>query len=174
MDFITYLLFVIIVGSLIGILFVIFYNKIQTELLRLKQTESELDESLRSKYDLLNNMCEIIKYDTDEFTRLKNEDLSSFEFSRDLKELEKVIENNLKETKKGKKGNNLDEKNTELKNLNIKLRAQEKYYNEIITSYNNLVKKFPSNIVGKILKLDEKKYFDNKDLNDEVENDFKV
>ena len=50
----------------------------------------------------------------------------------------------------------------------------EKYYNENTTIYNNLVSKFPSKIVAKILRLKEKKYFDGKDMYDKNIKDFKI
>ena len=52
--------------------------------------------------------------------------------------------------------------------------AARKYYNDIITDYNKLVRKFPTIIVAKIHKYNLKNYFDGKDMNDEIINDFKL
>lgn len=52
--------------------------------------------------------------------------------------------------------------------------AYRKYYNDIITDYNKLVRAFPSNIVSKICKFKERTYFDGKNMNDEIYNDFKL
>ena len=52
--------------------------------------------------------------------------------------------------------------------------AFRKYYNDIITDYNKLVKSFPSNIIALIFKFKDKLYFDGKDMNDEIVDDFKL
>ena len=52
--------------------------------------------------------------------------------------------------------------------------AFRKYYNDIITDYNRLVKKFPSNIIALFFKFKAKAYFDGKDMEDEDTKDFKL
>ena len=52
--------------------------------------------------------------------------------------------------------------------------AFRKYYNDIITNYNKLVKSFPSNIIALIFKFKSKLYFDGKDMSDEDTKDFKL
>ena len=54
------------------------------------------------------------------------------------------------------------------------LRACKKYYNETISEYNKLIRKFPYNLIGKILKYDEKTFFDGKNMNDNDIKDFKL
>ena len=58
--------------------------------------------------------------------------------------------------------------------MNESLSAYKKYYNENIVDYNKLIRKFPYNIIGKILKYKEKMFFDGKDLNDDNIKDFKL
>ena len=48
------------------------------------------------------------------------------------------------------------------------------YYNDNISIYNKLLKKFPSNIVASLSKYKEKLFFDRKDMSDEDYNDFKL
>ena len=62
----------------------------------------------------------------------------------------------------------------ELRLLDDSLKAYIKYYNENVSSYNVFIRKFPYNLIGIILKYKEKKFFDNKDLNDDNINDFKL
>ena len=52
--------------------------------------------------------------------------------------------------------------------------ALRKYYNDIITEYNKLIRKFPSNLVALISKYKEKTYYDGKNMNDDIINDFKL
>ena len=73
------------------------------------------------------------------------------------------------------------EKSTEIKKIkgqineiDLKLDNEIDYYNENISIYNSLLKKFPSNIVATVCKYKEKLFFDRKDMNDEDYNDFKL
>ena len=52
--------------------------------------------------------------------------------------------------------------------------ACRKYYNDIVTDYNEYIRTFPSNIVGKLCHLKQRTYFDGKDMNDDILNDFKL
>ena len=52
--------------------------------------------------------------------------------------------------------------------------AARKYYNDIITDYNKLVRTFPSNVVAKICGYKIKTYFDGKDMEDDDIQDFKL
>ncbi len=56
----------------------------------------------------------------------------------------------------------------------IETAIHRKYYNDIITDYNKLVRRFPSNIVAKLSGYKLKTYFDGKDMNDEIIKDFKL
>ena len=42
------------------------------------------------------------------------------------------------------------------------------------TVYNSLVTKFPAKVIAAVLQLNEKKYFDNKDMYDDNIKDFKI
>ena len=59
-------------------------------------------------------------------------------------------------------------------NLNTKINAHKKYYNESTSIYNELITKFPSKILSIILRLDEKNYFDGKNMYDKNIKDFKI
>ena len=48
------------------------------------------------------------------------------------------------------------------------------YYNDNISVYNTLLKKFPSNIIATFCKYEEKLFFDRKNMNDDDYEDFKL
>ena len=52
--------------------------------------------------------------------------------------------------------------------------AARKYYNDIITDYNALVRKFPSNVVAKLSGNKIRPYFDGKNMEDKNIKDFKL
>ena len=62
----------------------------------------------------------------------------------------------------------------EINDMDESLSAYIKYYNENIVGYNTFIRKFPYNIIGIILKYEEKMFFDGKDLNDDNIKDFKI
>ena len=165
----------------IGIIYLTTYNKYQDYIIRINEVESKIDDYLRDKFDTIlklnNNIKEKIKTKkelVDDISNIKDKDISSFDLDRKLIEaLNKInfVKDNYDELDK-------DEEVIKLlyniEDIDESLRACRKYYNETITEYNKLIKKIPYNIVGKILKYSEKTYFDGKNMNDEITNDFKL
>lgn len=172
-------LMIVIIISLIMIFYSLVYNKIKTQILRINSVESEIDESLRVKYDLIVKIISEIKQvdktvkfkDVD---KIKDEELSSFEFERKLTDLESLIYTARNDNNKLLKSSVVNDLWYDISNINTKIRAEKKYYNESTTLYNNLVTKFPNKLLALLLKLKEKKYFDGKDMYDENIKDFKI
>ena len=52
--------------------------------------------------------------------------------------------------------------------------VNREYYNRNIAEYNKLIAMFPTNIIAKIGKYQEKLFFDKKDMSDDDYNDFKL
>ena len=159
----------------------IIYNKFQDYIIRINEVEGKIDESLRNKYDdimKLNNIIkEKIKTDkelVDDLSNLKNEDKTSFEIHRALIDSFNKIDFVKKQYKELKNSKEVDELYNDISDIDESLSAYIKYYNDNISLYNKFIRKFPYNIIGIILKYREKKFFDGKDLNDEITNDFKL
>ena len=175
-----YILVIIIAICLILIWYVSVYNNYQNYIIRINEAESFIDTTLRKRFDLLNKSIEIIKANTKEtevlniIDELKTMKISNFDLDRKLYDA-------INEFNKYKE--NYDElRNTE-SFLKIELGlfvseseivAARKYYNDIITDYNKLVKKFPSNIVAKVSRYKTRTYFDGKDMEDDDTKDFKL
>ena len=62
----------------------------------------------------------------------------------------------------------------QIDDIDIKVDNSIDYYNDNITTYNTMIKKFPSNIVATFCKYKEKLFFDRKDMSDEDYDDFKL
>lgn len=180
MNLFQIILFIVIIVIIVLFIYAYFYNKITTQMLKINAAESEIDSSLRYKYDLLVSLVnEILQADKDNkdfknIDDLKDINVSSFEFERRLVDIESKIESIKNENSKLLKSSSFNNNLHEIYNINTKIRADEKYYNEKTTIYNNLVSKFPSNIVSRFMKLKEKKYFDGKDMYDKNTKDFKI
>ena len=157
------------------------YNRFQDYIIKLNEVESKIDDTLRNKYDSLiemnNIMKETIKTNKviiDNLTKIKKEEISSFDLDRKLQEALSKVNFIRKQYKELHDIDNLNKLAYDIEDMNESLQAYKKYYNENIVKYNELIRKFPYNLIGKILKYDEKKFFDGKDLNDDNIKDFKL
>ena len=165
----------------LGIIFASSYNKFQVYVIRINEAETNIDSVLRKRFDLLNKSTEIIKAvtKTDEdvlsqVEKLKSKKLSNFELDRKLYDCIKEL-NKYKELYPKLKSNESFLKiDVDLNESEAEITAFRKYYNDIITDYNKMVKSFPSNIVALFFKFKSKLYFDGKDMSDNNIKDFKL
>ena len=171
----------IIIIFVIGIIYITTYNRFQDYIIRINEVESKIDDNLRDKFDYILKLNNIIKEKiktskklVDDLNNLKDENISSFDMDRKLVEaLNKVIF--VKDKYDELDG---DEEVSKIlyniEDIDESIRACKKYYNEQVKDYNILIRKLPYNIIGKLLKYNEKTYFDGKNMNDENINDFKM
>lgn len=154
--------------------FSITYNRIQDCIIRINEAEVNIDSVLRKRFDLLNKSIGIIKNTTktedeilDIIVKLRTRKITNFELDRNLYDAINEF-------------NSYKEKYKELKNceeyLKIEINlfeseseivALRKYYNDIITDYNKLIKSVPSNIIAIIKNYNIKPYFDGNNLEDD-------
>ena len=170
---IAILIFIIICMFLIWL--ISGYNRFQTFIIRINEAENFIDTTLRKRFDLLNKSVAIIQEKADDkkvMTRiisLKDKKVNNFELDRELYECINDF-NRYKE-----KFPELTDNETFLKiDLNLseseaEIVAARKYYNDIITDYNKLVKRFPSNMIALVFRYKVKMYYDGKeDFDDKV------
>lgn len=162
------------------ILYILTYNRLQKNMIRIKEAESQIDDTLRKRYDILVSMENIINEELNlkqnNFEEFRNDNLkiSNFEFDR---RLTKIFD-----TFNKIKTDYPDDLDTEsFRNLLVDIKINEEkneasktYYNKYTTKLNMLIKKFPSNLVARIHGIREHLYFDNKNMNDDDILDFKL
>ena len=175
------ILILIVLIALLAFFYSIIYNKFQDSIIKLNEVEGKIDETLRNKFDSLLEMNNIIKESintkkaiVDDITKLKEEEISSFELDRKLSEALSKINFVRKQYDELHNIEQLNKLSYDVDDMDESLAAYKKYYNENIVEYNKLIRKFPFNIIGKILKYKEKNFFDGKDLNDDNIKDFKL
>lgn len=180
MNIFIYSVSIFIIICFILIAFAVIYNKYQNYIIRINEVDSNIDSVLRKRFDLLNKSISIIKANSEEkevlemIVKLRSRKLSNFELDRAL--YDAINEFNIYKEKYPDLGNSESFIKIEL-GLNeseIDITALRKYYNDIITDYNKLVRTLPSNLIGKVFKYKEKTYFDGKNQNDNIVNDFKL
>ena len=167
------ILLLIITISVCLVVFVTTYNHFQDYIIRINEAEESIDAVLRKRFDLLNKSIGIIKANTKEenvlsiVKDLKSKKITNFELDRKLYDAINEF-NEYKEKYDKLKTNeaylkidiNLFESESEIV-------ALRKYYNDIITDYNKMVKSLPSNLVALIRGYKTKAYFDGNEIETE-------
>ena len=157
------------------------YNQFQALIIRINEAEANIDSVLRKRFDLLNKSIDVIKTNTKtendvlgQIVKLRSRKLSNFELDRKLYDGLKEFEKYKEEYPKLKSSESFMKIDISLNESEAEIVAFRKYYNDIITDYNKLVKSFPTNIIALVFKFKNKLYFDGKDMNDEIVDDFKL
>lgn len=179
--FITIVSAIVGIGGLLAIIYILIYNKIQVLNIRVNESETIIDEELRKKYDLILQSEAIIKKTTKkeitlfkELKDLKTKEISTFEFERKCCEgynLIKQIRSDYENLEKNDEFSNII---NSILDCNEKLEAAKSFYNKYTSKLNEVIKKFPSNIIALIHQVKVKTYFDGKDMFDEEIEDFKL
>ena len=180
MNVLIYSLSICIAVCLILIWYANIYNRYQSYIIRINEAEANIDSTLRKRFDLLNKSIGIIKSNTDKekvldiIVNLRSKKLTNFELDRKLYEAINEFSKYKEEYPKLKKHEEYMKVDLGLSETEAEIVASRKYYNDIITDYNKLVRTFPSNIVAKISKYKVRTYFDGKDMEDDIIDDFKL
>lgn len=165
-----HIIIIVIIILLFLIVFTYFntYNKFQDYIIKINEVENKINDALNNKYDIIlklnNNIKEKIKTKknlVDDLSELKKDEIDDFKLDEILTEaMDKVnfVKENYSSLDDDKE---VDELLIQIEDTDESLRACKKYYNETITSYNELFNKFPYNIVSKILKYEKKEEFKN-------------
>lgn len=179
------LLGIIIVMCLIIGIYITLYNKLQDYVIRINEVEAILDSNLRDKYDNINRCVSLIKSSEfideevdkkmfEEIVKLRTRKISNFDLDRKLVEANNnfiSLKEKYKELKENKEIISISKK---LEELDEAIIVNRDYYNRNIAEYNKLVAVFPTNIVARVCKYEEKLYYDKKDMSDDDFNDFKL
>ena len=181
-SFLIVLFIIIVVLIILGIMYIYFYNKISDTIIRVDEAENRIDNNLRDKYDLLNKCVSLIKgkieLDDKEFKDLlvlKTKKLSNFDLDRSLVKSHNELINTYEENNKDLRDS--DELYKSMKQIELideELVTLRNYYNANIANYNKMITKFPTLIIARIKKYQERMFYDLKNMKDEDYEDFKL
>ena len=159
----------IVCGVLFLLLFTLFVikgNKLKVLNLKVNEAENEVSDILKEKYSLLQNINTVLKSKgkedlLKELEIIDVDKINSIELNKNLAKFDKTI-TELAEYNKEIVFDEEEEKlfDNLLKVNNSRL-AVEKYYNDNALKLNELIDKFPSNIISKFKKYDERELFSN-------------
>ncbi len=180
MTTIIFILITLILGSLILILFANIYNNFQTLLIKINESEANIDTTLRKRFDLINKAVGIIKttVEIDEsldlIEKLRSKKISNFELDRKLYDAINDFYNTIETHNELKTSEAILKIQFSLNESEQEIQALRKYYNDNITYYNKKVAKIPSNLIALLFGYKSKLYYDGKNMNDDITNDFKI
>ncbi len=177
--YVSIILIIIIIIGMIGLLYVITYNDMVSYKIRIEKAEGIIDEKLREKYDLIATMNIAIKkvvtkkdYLKD-YIDLKDKRISNYEMDRKLIEAMNIILE-VKNDYEQLDNKDFNKQLKKIEEINEILTSCKNYYNKNTTELNKIIRKFPSNIVAKIHRYKIKPFFDGKNMQDAVIDDFKL
>lgn len=174
------ILLIVIGVCLFLIWYINIYNRFQTFIIRINEAEANIDSVLRRRFDLLNKSIGIIKSTTQLeevlpiITKLKSKKISNFELDRSLYDAINEYTIYKEDYKELMKNDSFVKIDISLNESEAEIAALRKYYNDIITDYNEVARTFPSNIVRKISRYKIRPYFDGKNMEDDDIEDFKL
>ncbi|CDF11946.1 uncharacterized protein BN778_00992 [Mycoplasma sp. CAG:776] len=173
-------LIILIIVCLIGIYYAISFNKLNDLKTKIHEAEMIIDESLRTKYDTLIRVSNHIRTHMEnnknyfkEYEKLKETNISNFDMDRKLNEGYTLILKMMDDLKLNE-DEELNQDIDSIQRLDEKLTAAKNYYNKNTSEENAIVRKFPTNIIARIHGFKVKLFFDGKDMDDEIIDDFKM
>lgn len=161
--YIYIILSIIIVLGLFGILLLTIYNKYQVCAIRCDEASNNIDILLDKKYDVLKRVVDVIKDEVktkdkfDSFDAIDINNISRYELSELLDHCQGIIYEYLDNDDKLRENEVICELDSE--DIMNDLEAMISYYNDNVVLYNKLIKCFPSNIVGKMYRFEEKEFY---------------
>ena len=174
------LIVITLVICLIVFMGVMYHDKLSFLNIKLKNIEEKINSTLIKRKSLIQDSETIIKevLNTDKqiyenLTEINNQSINMMELDRKL--LIYINEFYLIKDKYKKLQNNENFKQIAyaINETEDKLNAYKEYYNDNAAKYNELIQKFPLNIISFFKKRKEKNFFDQKSINDNDYNDFK-
>ena len=174
-------LFIIILVGALGIFYVYQYNKLQHSKTKIDHAECLIDEALRAIYDILVKADKVIQSEVGGdktyfkgLDKVKDEEISNFDLDRKLTEYITLLEKIKLDYPDLTSNKGFKEVLNENKKAGDKLQASKSYYNKYTSELNDLIRTFPSNIVARMHAINIKPFFDGKNMEDEIVDDFKL
>ena len=179
MNVFGFILIIVIIVALLAMYYILTYNKLADYKLKLDKAEGIIDESLRKKYDLIAKINILVKkvvtkkdYLKD-YIDLKDKKISNYDLDRKLIEAENIIlefKNDYSKLDTKEFNNYLKE----MKEINEDLETGKNYFNKNTAELNTIIRKFPTNVIAHIHHYKIKPFFDGKNMQDAITDDFKL
>ena len=175
------LVILIILISLITILFKCHNEKLESIVKNLDTTEKECFDKLKNKYDFIIRLINIIedKYKVEskifeDVKKMKIDSIKSYKNEKILNKCYKEILQIKEDNKKTKEVRSFKDIINDYEDNELLIISLRTYYNKYVLEYNNLIKKFPYNIISKLKKYQLKTLLEGKELTTNFNNSLEV
>lgn len=175
------LIFLIIFISLIVILYKNYNGKLKNILYKLKTSNNDFNDKLKIKYELIIKFIDAAKdkYHVeskifDDVKKIKVENLPNLRNDKLLNKCYKELVQIKEDNQKTREIKVFKEIITSYEENELHVISLRTYYNKYILEYNNLIKKFPYNIISKIKKYNLKNILEGKEIEDNFNNNLEV
>lgn len=175
------LLTIIIIASLIAMLYIILYNKLQFSKIRIEEAEKVILDELNTRYDLIDKCKKIIEKNTkmdltifSELEKTKKINISSYDLEKRITEAIATIYLVKNDYPKLEEKKNFKEIVRKLNESDTKLDAAKSFYNKNNSKLIALIKAFPSNIIALIHGIKIQPYYDAKEIFNEIDDGIKI
>ena len=175
------LLTVIIIVSLLSMLYITLYNKIQFSKIRVEEANSVIVKLLQERYDLIMKCKETIENNTkkeltlfSDLEKQHNSRISSYAFEKKVTESIAtiyLIKNDYPKIEEKKEFKEIIRK---LQESDTKIDAAKSYYNKNNSVLISFIKSFPSNIICLIHGIKINKYYEAKEIFNETDDGIKI
>lgn len=174
-------IFIIIIISLIVILYKNYNEKLKQISRKIKTSNLDFNDKLKNKYELIIRFINSIKekYNIeskifDDVCKIKVEDLPNLKNDKLLNKCYKELIQIKEDNQKTREIKAFKEIITSYEENELHVISLRTYYNKCILEYNNLIKKFPYNIISKVKKYDLKNILEGKEIEDNFNNNLEV
>lgn len=147
----------------------------------LDDSEKECIDELKRKNEIISKMIKVatskFKCESTAFDEVKDLEIDSLDSFKDEKKLIKCYEelvHVIEDNPKSKDLKTLKDYVKKYENNDLKIVSIRTYYNKYTLQYNNMIKKFPYNIISKIKKLKIRNIIEGKELDINFNNDLEV
>ena len=175
------LLTIIIFISIVAMLYIILYNKIQFSKIRSEQAESVIIEELQNRYDLIIKCKQAIEKNTkmdltlfSDLEKAKQTNISSYDLERKINQAVNTIYIIKTDYPKIEEKKDFREVIRKLNESDTKINAAKSFYNKNNKELITLIKSFPSNIISLIHGIKIQPYYDAIEVFNESDDGIKI
>lgn len=161
-----FIIILVIVLAALGILIIHFYNQFQLTFIKIDEAENNIELLLDKKLALFTRIVSVLEKTAKksdfaffDINQLKSKKLNHFEMRDALSQKHRELNEILDQDPKLNDNESLQKLLDDLTDIETDLDAAIRYYNDNVVLYNKLIRCFPSNLLGIILRYKRKEFY---------------
>lgn len=165
---------IIIIGVLVLLIIIYYYNSLIRRRKEVDNATGSINTMLKNRYDLIPNLVDVVKnymiYEADTLTKLTSmrtrvlssdtSDKEKIDLSNEISSAMRKIMVSVENYPELKTSNNLLQLQESWTDIEDKISASRRFYNNAVTEYNIAIKSFPGNLFAGMMNLKTKSIFE--------------